>query len=104
MIVDAEVVYRKIPKLKPLFQRGAIATPTTENEEENRVRDTAYYDESRFLKKMWLDWSNYTNLLRTFPPGHVPQEIYVLLTYRVYAYVLLSRQWCKSYLILGSVI
>ena len=96
MIVDAEVAYHKIPKLKPQFQRGAIATRDGDN--------NTCYDESDFLKKMWLDWSNYTNLLRTFPPGHVPQEIYVLLTYRVYAYVLLSRQWCKNYLILGSVI
>ena len=104
MIVDAEVAYRKIPKLKPMFQRGAIATPTTENEETIHDRDNTYYEEAHFLKKMWLGWSNYTSLLRTFPPGHVPQEIYVLVTYRVYAYVLLSRQWCKSYLILGSVI
>lgn len=54
-----------------------------------------YHDDSTALKVLRSDFVNNTTLLDPHPIGRLGKDRWILLPYRVYGYVLLSRRWCQ---------
>ncbi|KAM0254283.1 hypothetical protein ACHAQJ_006923 [Trichoderma viride] len=76
----------------PLFGEGVISHPTVEDEAETHA-DGWSYDDPELLRSRWSKFSHNTHLLRNRLPGYLTKDIYILLPYRIYGYVLLSRKW-----------
>ncbi|KAL6695116.1 P-loop containing nucleoside triphosphate hydrolase protein [Trichoderma pleuroticola] len=94
VIVDFQLAFQNSEaKISPpLFGGGVITNPTAEDDEETRT-DGWTYDDPELLMLRWQKFSHATELLRNQTPSFLSKDSYVLLPYRVYGYVLLSRKW-----------
>lgn len=54
------------------------------------------YDDPVLYKSRRATFINNTSLLEPRPIGNLGRDRWILLPYRVYGYVLLSRKWCKN--------
>ncbi|KAL7919887.1 hypothetical protein ACQKWADRAFT_299923 [Trichoderma austrokoningii] len=94
VIIDFQLAFQnseaKIPP--PLFGEGVISNPTAEDEEEIYTGDWSH-DDPELIRSRWLKFSQTTELLHNQSPLSLSVDSYVLLPYRVYGYVLLSRKW-----------
>ena len=94
-MIDFELAFRNSQPLIPTpdFGGGVILKPTEEDEEETRERGI-YYDDERLMNSRWSQFMHRTKLLEPQSKEGLGRDSRVLLTYRVYGYVLLNRKWC----------
>lgn len=91
-MVDLDLTYRTLPQLKPDYITGP---PHNQEDPEETNSDGLYYDDEDHITSKWNRWTNADFLLGNHSPGSLNRDIYVLLPSRVYAYILLDRQWRK---------
>ncbi|KAB2570991.1 Spermatogenesis-associated protein 5-like protein 1 [Lasiodiplodia theobromae] len=94
-MIDFELAFRnsepKIPT--PNFGGGVILKPTEEDEEETRDGEGVSYDDEEYMQRRWSQFVHNTNLLEAHTFQSLTRDSLILLPYRVYGYVLLSRKW-----------
>ncbi|KAL0261301.1 hypothetical protein SLS55_004998 [Diplodia seriata] len=94
VIIDFELAFRNSePRIQtPKFGSGVILKPTEEDEEETHAENISYDDEE-CLQLRWTQFIHNTTLLETQTFQNLSRDSFILLPYRVYGYVLLSRKW-----------
>jgi hypothetical protein len=96
VIIDFELAFRNSePKISMAnFGGGVIIKPTEEDDEETR-EPGVNYDDDDLMRSRWSHFVHRTHLLEPRSIHELARDSWALLPYRVYAYVLLSRKWCK---------
>lgn len=104
VMIDFELAFRNSePRIElPRFESGVITTPSEENEEEANELNGFGFDDDEYYNARWFDFLQSTNLLEAHSMDTRERDVMILLSYRVYGYVLLNRKWCKQINIVHS--
>ncbi|MCJ1401381.1 hypothetical protein MMC11_004593 [Xylographa trunciseda] len=103
VIIDFEFAFRKSEPLiaPPLFDGGVLLQPTRPSSREcwplERTNDAfpgvTYEDDQSLNTLQVAEFSSNTDLLNPRPLSRMSKDHLMLLPYRIYGYVLLSRKW-----------
>ncbi|KAH8424982.1 ATP-binding protein [Aspergillus melleus] len=92
VIIDFELAIRNREVTPPQYNGGVIVSPTEEDEEETHSSNWNF-DYPELQTRRWSQFVKTTPLLEDRSLDQLGPDHLVLLPYRVYGYVLLSRKW-----------
>lgn len=97
-MIDFELAFRNSePRFEPPeFSETAILNLHSETSIREAREARTYSAEEKVNMFKWFEFKRTTNLIKPQSLGSRERDVMILLPYRVYGYVLLSRRWCKQ--------